>query len=90
MFSNTPNPKQKLIHIVLKIISSSLLSSFKTMLKIAWSAIYKHPLPEGHRFPTEKYELIPEQLLNSATRKFFRSKASCRALHSPYPRINNK
>jgi acetoin utilization deacetylase AcuC-like enzyme len=67
MFSNTPNPKQKLIHIVLKIISSSLLSSFKTMLKIAWSAIYKHPLPEGHRFPMEKYELIPEQLLYEGT-----------------------
>jgi acetoin utilization deacetylase AcuC-like enzyme len=37
------------------------------MLKIAWSAIYKHPLPEGHRFPMEKYELIPEQLLYEGT-----------------------
>lgn len=33
------------------------------MLKIAWSPLYKHPLPEGHRFPMEKYDLIPEQLL---------------------------
>ena len=33
------------------------------MLKIAWDPIYCHPLPEGHRFPMLKYELIPEQLL---------------------------
>lgn len=33
------------------------------MLKIAWSKIYNHPLPEGHRFPMEKYDLLPEQLL---------------------------
>ena len=33
------------------------------MLKIAWHPIYAHPLPEGHRFPMLKYELIPEQLL---------------------------
>ncbi|MFT3936286.1 MAG: histone deacetylase [Chitinophagaceae bacterium] len=33
------------------------------MLKIAWHPIYAHPLPEGHRFPMIKYELIPEQLL---------------------------
>jgi acetoin utilization deacetylase AcuC-like enzyme len=33
------------------------------MLKIAHSAIYAHPLPEGHRFPMLKYELIPEQLI---------------------------
>lgn len=33
------------------------------MLKIAWSPIYHHPLPEGHRFPMEKYSLLPEQLL---------------------------
>lgn len=33
------------------------------MLKIAWDPLYKHPLPEGHRFPMEKYDLIPEQLL---------------------------
>jgi acetoin utilization deacetylase AcuC-like enzyme len=33
------------------------------MLKIAYSPIYKYALPEGHRFPMLKYELIPEQLL---------------------------
>jgi acetoin utilization deacetylase AcuC-like enzyme len=33
------------------------------MLKIAYSPIYKYPLPEGHRFPMIKYELIPEQLI---------------------------
>jgi acetoin utilization deacetylase AcuC-like enzyme len=33
------------------------------MLKIAFSPIYKYELPEGHRFPMVKYELIPEQLL---------------------------
>ncbi len=33
------------------------------MLKIAFSPIYKYELPEGHRFPMIKYELIPEQLL---------------------------
>ena len=37
------------------------------MLKIAYSPIYKHPLPEGHRFPMEKYELIPQQLLYEGT-----------------------
>ncbi|MEB2775797.1 histone deacetylase [Algoriphagus sp. D3-2-R+10] len=34
------------------------------MLKIAFSPIYKHPLPKGHRFPMEKYELLPGQLLH--------------------------
>ncbi len=33
------------------------------MIKIAYDTIYAHPLPEGHRFPMLKYELIPEQLL---------------------------
>ena len=30
---------------------------------IAYHPIYAHPLPEGHRFPMLKYELIPAQLL---------------------------
>ena len=34
------------------------------MLKIAYSEIYKYQLPEGHRFPMEKYELLPQQLLH--------------------------
>jgi acetoin utilization deacetylase AcuC-like enzyme len=37
------------------------------MLKIAYHHIYKHPLPNGHRFPMEKYELIPQQLLHEGT-----------------------
>jgi len=37
------------------------------MLKIAYSPIYKYELPDGHRFPMEKYELIPEQLLYEGT-----------------------
>ena len=37
------------------------------MLKIAYAPIYKHPLPDGHRFPMEKYELIPQQLLYEGT-----------------------
>jgi acetoin utilization deacetylase AcuC-like enzyme len=34
------------------------------MLKIANHYLYKHPLPKGHRFPMEKYELLPLQLLH--------------------------
>lgn len=37
------------------------------MLKIAHHPIYKHPLPEGHRFPMLKYELLPKQLLHEGT-----------------------
>lgn len=37
------------------------------MLKIAYHPIFKHPLPEGHRFPMEKYELLPQQLLHEGT-----------------------
>jgi len=37
------------------------------MLKIAFDPIYKYELPEGHRFPMEKYELLPEQLLYEGT-----------------------
>lgn len=37
------------------------------MLKIAWNKLYNHPLPEGHRFPMIKYDLIPEQLLYEGT-----------------------
>jgi acetoin utilization deacetylase AcuC-like enzyme len=32
------------------------------MLHIAWSPEFVLPLPEGHRFPMQKYEWIPEQL----------------------------
>ncbi len=37
------------------------------MFYIAFSPVYAHPLPEGHRFPMLKYELIPEQLLYEGT-----------------------
>lgn len=37
------------------------------MLKIANHPIYTHPLPKGHRFPMEKYDLVPRQLLYEGT-----------------------
>ncbi|MBT8291137.1 MAG: histone deacetylase, partial [Muriicola sp.] len=37
------------------------------MLKIAFHPIYRHPLPEGHRFPMIKYDLLPQQLLYEGT-----------------------
>jgi acetoin utilization deacetylase AcuC-like enzyme len=37
------------------------------MLKIAYHPIYAHSLPEGHRFPMLKYELIPGQLLHEGS-----------------------
>ena len=48
------------------------------MLKIAYAPIYKYDLPPGHRFPMEKYELLPEQLLYEGTveeSNFFAPKA---------------
>lgn len=37
------------------------------MLKIAFSETYKYELPDNHRFPMEKYTLLPEQLLYEGT-----------------------
>jgi acetoin utilization deacetylase AcuC-like enzyme len=37
------------------------------MLHIAFDACYAHPLPEKHRFPMIKYELLPKQLLHEGT-----------------------
>ena len=37
------------------------------MIRVAWNADYAHSLPEGHRFPMEKYELVPEQLVHEGT-----------------------
>lgn len=37
------------------------------MFPIAFHPIYQHPLPEGHRFPMLKYELLPQQLLHEGT-----------------------
>ncbi len=37
------------------------------MLKIAYNDHYIQPLPEGHRFPMDKYDLLPRQLLHEGT-----------------------
>jgi len=37
------------------------------MLKIAFNEYYVQPLPSGHRFPMEKYELLTKQLLYEGT-----------------------
>ncbi len=37
------------------------------MIKIAFDPIYAHSLPENHRFPMLKYELIPQQLMHEGT-----------------------
>lgn len=43
-------------------IKSFIIKDFRKF--IAWNSLYAHPLPDGHRFPMLKYELIPEQLLH--------------------------
>jgi len=37
------------------------------LFKIAWSPAYCLDLPEGHRFPMQKYNLLPEQLMYEGT-----------------------
>ncbi|MGM0480251.1 MAG: histone deacetylase family protein [Bacteroidota bacterium] len=37
------------------------------MLKIAYNDFYVQPLPPGHRFPMEKYDLLQRQLLHEGT-----------------------
>ena len=37
------------------------------MFKVAFHPIYVHKLPDGHRFPMEKYDLLPRQLLHEGT-----------------------
>ena len=37
------------------------------LLHIAYDPIYAYPLPEGHRFPMLKYELIPAQLIHEGS-----------------------
>lgn len=61
------------------------------MLRVAWHPLYAHPLPEGHRFPMEKYTLLPEQLLYEGTLEdsnFFTpsalNPASIARVHSPH------
>ena len=60
------------------------------MLSIAYHPIYQLPLPEGHRFPMEKYDLLPKQLLHEGTcsqADFFRPTAidhqSIEQVHCP-------
>lgn len=48
------------------------------MIKVAYDPIYVHPVPENHRFPMEKYELIMEQLLHEGI-------IEPHQLHQPYP-----
>ncbi|MDX6745424.1 histone deacetylase [Polaribacter sp. PL03] len=46
------------------------------MLKIAYHPIYKYELPKGHRFPMDKYDLLPQQLIHEGTctpENFFKS-----------------
>lgn len=52
------------------------------MLKIANHPVYAHPLPAGHRFPMEKYDLVPRQLLYEGTctaENFFKPEAASEA-----------
>jgi len=60
------------------------------LIKIAWDPLYVHPLPEKHRFPMEKYELLPQQLLLEGTMEkenFFKpgpiSEEDILAVHTP-------
>jgi acetoin utilization deacetylase AcuC-like enzyme len=46
---------------------NSISLMINKLLKIAYDPIYAHPLPEGHRFPMLKYELIPAQLLHEGS-----------------------
>lgn len=43
------------------------ITKHNALIKIAYHTVYAHPLPEGHRFPMLKYELIPEQLLHEGS-----------------------
>ena len=37
------------------------------MIAVAFDPIYVLPLPENHRFPMEKYDLLPKQLVHEGT-----------------------
>jgi acetoin utilization deacetylase AcuC-like enzyme len=39
----------------------------ENQIRVAFHPIYTHPLPEGHRFPMAKYDVIPEQLQYEGT-----------------------
>ena len=60
------------------------------MLSIAYHPIYQLPLPKGHRFPMEKYDLLPKQLIHEGSctsADFFTPQKALRstieAIHSP-------
>jgi acetoin utilization deacetylase AcuC-like enzyme len=38
-----------------------------SLFPVAFCTNYVHPLPENHRFPMEKYALLPQQLLHEGT-----------------------
>ncbi len=44
--------------------------AFLCRMKVFCNEHYSHPLPEGHRFPMLKYELIPEQLVYEGTLQY--------------------
>ena len=48
-----------------RVINIEFIICYSTM--IAFDSIYVHPLPENHRFPMEKYDLLPRQLLHEGT-----------------------
>jgi acetoin utilization deacetylase AcuC-like enzyme len=65
---------------------------------IAFHPNYVHPLPENHRFPMEKYELLPRQLLHEGTvneKDFFEPNQLCeeylQKIHCPtyWKRLKN-
>lgn len=56
--------RTKLQHRVLQLNSKSI-----STIPIAYHPIYRLPLPENHRFPMEKYELLPQQLMLEGTCK---------------------
>ena len=37
------------------------------MLKIAYSDVFRYSVPDKHRFPMQKYIMIPERLLEEGT-----------------------
>ena len=62
------------------------------MIPIAFDPVYVLPLPVNHRFPMEKYELLPKQLIHEGTcdaKDFFSPKSISEAIvkvvhHSSY------
>lgn len=51
----------------LKYLCHSLITTKNKMLKVAFDKTFNYAVPKGHRFPMEKYELVPEQLLYEGT-----------------------